>query len=135
MDSSDFEDERLRPKLVAEELINTMISDGTWEKFRVQIASELRMNGDYKKVKMRAQELLEKEEIKLILRNPKTTEEDVAQHIDKAGGYSQYRISLDRLLNPKDNEAGKAELSIAKDLEKTVSQLVDLYTKRINDEA
>ena len=133
MIDSNLVDERLRPEHVAEELISRMISDGTWEKFRVQIASELRMNGDYKKVKIRAQELLDTSELKLLMRNANTTEEDVAQRIDKAGGYTQYRIALEKLLNQSTSEDEKSELIIAEDLEKTVNQLVDIYTKEINN--
>lgn len=98
---------QITPEEVADVLIKDMMETGRWEKIRVNLASILNVNRDYEKVKERTQEILSSSQMTLRMRQPTTTEYDIAETIEKQGGLEIYRNALFDLLNtdnPNRNE-------------------------------
>lgn len=114
---------------VAEEIMSKMISNGTWESFRIKIASELNVNGDFKKMKTKVREMLNTNELKLLMRNTLTTEEMVATHIEKSNGFAQYKNAVEKLVDLNGKQNGT---SIAVEFKETVDKMIDDYIHIMN---
>ena len=104
---------------VAEAIIRRMQENGRWEALRVELASTLRMNNDFKLTENRAQEILATDGLKKLMKQPTTTEYDVAQMVEKAGGLQRYESALIDVLDVK--------RQIGEELKREVGELVDQH--------
>jgi hypothetical protein len=109
----------LSPEIVADSVIKEMIENGRWEELRVQLASILKVNGDYRIAKTRAQEILATEQVIRRMKEPKTTEYDVARVVEQGGGIQGYRNALSEVVST-DNPTGV-------DIQKELTALVDRW--------
>jgi hypothetical protein len=110
---------RLDAEEIAEAVMRDMIQTGRWEELRIQLASILQVNGDYKAAKIRAQEILSTDQLKIKMRQRDTTESDIAGLIEKNGGLRRYRSALTDLLAP-DTPTGS-------EIQRELNLMVDKY--------
>jgi hypothetical protein len=116
----------LSPEIVADSVIREMIENGRWEEMRVQLASILKVNGDYKVAKTRAQEILATEQVIRRMKEPKTTHYDIARVVEQGGGIQGYRNALSEILTT-DNPTG---VDIQKELAALVDHWLETQAKR-----
>ena len=106
---------------IAEAIIEKMKENGRWEALRVELASTLRVNNDFKYTEKRAQEILATEQLRKMMKLPNTTVYDIAKLVERSGGIQNYASSLRNILD----ETSQTGL----DLQREVSDMVDEYTQ------
>lgn len=112
------------PDEVANTLIEEMIQSGRWEDFRVNVASILRVSGDYKIAKQRALEILNTAQFKARMRQLTTTESDLASAAEKAGATQKYRTAMLQALNPDYRKNGQ---SVGYELRDEIYRMVEKH--------
>lgn len=96
------------PQEIADQIIAQLQlgEDNEWDNIRIEIASFLRVNQDYKKTKQNVQDLLATPQLKHKLRAASTSEYEIAEIVETGGGTQPYKNALSKLL-VKDTEFGK----------------------------
>lgn len=104
---------------VAEQVLQILQDgdDNEWDNIRFNTASELRINNDYKKTKMKIQDILNQTPIKRKIMASSTNEYEIAELVDLGGGTKPYKDALSLLLT-QDTDFGK-------ELFNRISKLVD----------
>ncbi|EAY11565.1 hypothetical protein TVAG_006400 [Trichomonas vaginalis G3] len=107
------------PETVAEQVIQRLQDgeDNEWDNIRFNTASELRINNDYKKTKIKIQDILNSTPIKRKIMASSTNEFEIAELVELGGGTKPYKDALLQLLT-QDTEFGK-------ELFNKISKLVD----------
>ena len=105
--------------VVAEAIIRKMRENGRWEALRVELASTLSVNNDFKRAGKRAQQILATEQLKKMMKLPTTTVEDVARKVERTDALQEYASALADML--------KANLQMGAELQREVSAMVDEY--------
>lgn len=106
---------------VADEIIKEMIKTGKWEQLRIELASTLRVEKHFEETELRVQRILStNEQLKKIMREPETTEQDVAQMVERLSGIQSYKIALEKAL---DGQIGSS-------LQREVGEMVDDFIDR-----
>lgn len=119
------------PEEVANTLIEEMVQNNRWEELRVNVASILRVSGDYKIAKQRAFEILNTAQFKARMRQPTTTEYDLAATAEKAGVNQKYRTAMLQILNPDYRKNGQ---SMGYELREEIYQMVEKYFEESESE-
>lgn len=122
----------ITPDEVADEILSQMQRNGTWESFRIKVASELKLNGDFKRMKAKVREMLNTNELKLLMRNMSTTEEMVAAYIERSNGFAQYKNAAWNMVDIKGAQKQHNGNSIAAEFKETVNRMIDDYVEKSN---
>lgn len=105
--------------VVADAIIRKMRENGKWEALRVELASTLRVNNDFKRAEKRAQQILATEQLKKMMKLPSTTVEDVARKVERTDAMQEYASTLADMLKPSSQ--------MGADLQREVAVMVDDY--------